>query len=71
MRQRGTRYKPGENVGVGNDDTLFAKLDGTAKGGFILPIAHTLKIPVRFIGVGEKIDDLIPFSAKSFAEALL
>jgi fused signal recognition particle receptor len=50
---------------------IIAKLDGTAKGGFILPIAHTLKIPVRFIGVGEKIDDLIPFSAKSFAEALL
>jgi fused signal recognition particle receptor len=50
---------------------IITKLDGTAKGGFILPIAHALKIPVRFIGVGEKIDDLIPFSAKSFAEALL
>jgi fused signal recognition particle receptor len=50
---------------------VITKLDGTAKGGFILPIAHTLKIPVRYIGVGEKVDDLIPFSAKDFAEAIL
>jgi fused signal recognition particle receptor len=50
---------------------VITKLDGTAKGGFILPIAHALKIPVRYVGVGEKIDDLIPFSAKDFAEALL
>jgi fused signal recognition particle receptor len=50
---------------------IITKLDGTAKGGFILPIAHTLKIPVRYVGVGEKIDDLIPFSAKGFAEAIL
>jgi fused signal recognition particle receptor len=50
---------------------IITKLDGTAKGGFILPIAHTLKIPVRYIGVGEKVDDLIPFSAKDFAEAIL
>jgi fused signal recognition particle receptor len=50
---------------------VITKLDGTAKGGFILPIAHTLKIPVRYIGVGEKIDDLIPFSARDFSEAIL
>jgi fused signal recognition particle receptor len=50
---------------------IITKLDGTAKGGFILPIAHTLKIPVRYVGVGEKIDDLIPFSARGFAEAIL
>jgi len=49
---------------------VITKLDGTAKGGFILPIAHLLKIPVRYVGVGEKIDDLIPFNAKEFAEAL-
>lgn len=48
----------------------ITKLDGTAKGGFILPIAHLLKIPVRFVGVGEKIDDLVPFSAQEFSEAL-
>lgn len=50
---------------------VITKLDGTAKGGFILPIAHTLKIPVRYIGVGEKMEDLIPFSAKDFSEAIL
>ncbi len=49
---------------------VITKLDGTAKGGFILPIAHLLNIPVRYVGVGEKIDDLIPFNAKEFAEAL-
>lgn len=49
---------------------VVTKLDGTAKGGFILPIAHLMKIPIRYIGVGEKIDDLIPFTAKDFAEAL-
>lgn len=50
---------------------VVTKLDGTAKGGFILPIAHTLQIPVRYIGVGEQMDDLIPFSAKAFADAIL
>lgn len=50
---------------------VITKLDGTAKGGFVLPIAHTLKIPIRYIGVGEKMDDLVPFKARIFAEALL
>jgi len=58
------------NDAVGISGIVITKLDGTAKGGFILPIAHLLKIPVRYIGVGEKIDDLIPFSAKDFAEAM-
>ncbi|MDR2017781.1 MAG: signal recognition particle-docking protein FtsY [Syntrophobacterales bacterium] len=49
---------------------VVTKLDGTAKGGFILPIAHLMKMPIRYIGVGEKIDDLIPFSAEDFAEGL-
>ncbi|MBA4417744.1 MAG: signal recognition particle-docking protein FtsY [Syntrophus sp. (in: bacteria)] len=49
---------------------VVTKLDGTAKGGFILPIAHLLKIPIRYIGVGEKMDDLIPFSARDFSRAL-
>jgi fused signal recognition particle receptor len=50
---------------------VITKLDGTAKGGFVLPIAYLLKIPIRYIGVGEGIDDLIPFSAKEFAAALI
>ncbi len=49
---------------------IVTKLDGTAKGGFLLPIAHTLKLPILFIGVGEKMDDLIPFRAKEFATAM-
>jgi fused signal recognition particle receptor len=56
---------------IGLTGIVITKLDGTAKGGFILPIAHTLNIPVRYIGVGEKVDDLIPFSAKDFSEAIL
>jgi fused signal recognition particle receptor len=50
---------------------VVTKLDGTAKAGFIIPIAHLLKIPIRFVGVGEKMEDLIPFRAKDFAKALL
>ena len=46
-------------------------LDGTAKGGVVIAVAQTLQIPVKFIGVGEQIDDLMPFDAKSFAEALI
>jgi fused signal recognition particle receptor len=58
------------NEAIGVTGIVITKLDGTAKGGFILPIAHTLKIPIRFIGVGEKFDDLIPFNARDFAKAL-
>jgi len=49
---------------------VLTKLDGTAKGGIIVSIKSELDIPVKFVGVGEKIDDLQPFDAKSFAEAL-
>jgi fused signal recognition particle receptor len=48
----------------------LTKLDGTAKGGIIFAIAKTLGIPIRFIGVGEKIDDLRAFDAEDFVEAL-
>jgi fused signal recognition particle receptor len=48
----------------------ITKLDGTAKGGVIVAICHELKIPVRFIGVGEKIDDLREFIANDFVDAL-
>ena len=49
---------------------ILTKLDGTAKGGVVIPIAHELKIPVRYIGVGEKIDDLQIFDPSVFVEAL-
>jgi len=49
---------------------VLAKLDGTAKGGVVTAIAKELKIPIRFVGVGEKVDDLIEFSAGDFVESL-
>jgi fused signal recognition particle receptor len=49
---------------------VLTKLDGTAKGGIVLAISHELKVPVRFIGVGEQIDDLQPFDRKAFVDAL-
>ena len=49
---------------------ILTKLDGTAKGGIILSIKKELNVPVKFIGVGEKIDDMQPFDAKEFVSAL-
>ena len=49
----------------------LTKLDGTAKGGIVIAVADTLQIPVKFIGVGEQADDLMPFEARAFVEALL
>jgi fused signal recognition particle receptor len=49
---------------------ILTKLDGTAKGGIILSVKRELGIPVKFIGVGEQIDDMKPFDANEFAEAL-
>jgi fused signal recognition particle receptor len=49
---------------------VLTKLDGTAKGGVIFALAQQLNIPIRYVGVGEKIDDLRPFSAKEFVTAL-
>lgn len=49
---------------------VLTKLDGTAKGGIIIPIKNELGIPVKYIGVGEGIDDLQPFNAKEFAEGI-
>jgi len=50
---------------------ILTKLDGTAKGGVICAIAQEKPVPVYFIGVGEDIDDLRPFVARDFAEALV
>lgn len=49
---------------------VLTKLDGTARGGVVLAIKHELGIPVKFIGVGEQIDDLQPFNPRAFAESL-
>ncbi len=50
---------------------VLTKLDGTAKGGIVIAIAQELQVPVKFIGVGEGIDDLMPFEAENFVEALV
>ena len=50
---------------------VLTKLDGSAKGGIVIAIAQELQVPVKFIGVGEGIDDLMPFEAEKFVEALV
>jgi len=55
---------------VGLTGIVLTKLDGTAKGGVVFAIANRLKLPVKFVGVGEGIDDLIPFNPKDYIEAL-
>ena len=49
----------------------LTKLDGTAKGGIVIAVADSLQIPVKFVGIGEKAEDLMPFEPKDFVEALL
>ena len=56
---------------AGVTSIALTKLDGTAKGGIVIAVADTLQIPVKFVGVGEQADDLMPFEAKGFVEALL
>ncbi|MCK5376031.1 MAG: signal recognition particle-docking protein FtsY [Acidobacteria bacterium] len=56
---------------AGVDGVVLTKLDGTAKGGVILAIADGLKLPVRWVGVGEDADDLLPFVAEDFVDSLL
>ena len=53
------------------DGIVLTKLDGTAKGGVVIAISVELELPVLYVGVGEKLDDLIPFDAKDFVDALI
>jgi fused signal recognition particle receptor len=55
---------------AGVNGIVLTKLDGTAKGGIAVAIAHDLKLPIRYVGVGESIDDLLPFSPDEYVEAL-
>tara|TARA_R110002072_G_scaffold21902_8_gene77244 strand:- start:1008 stop:1967 length:960 start_codon:yes stop_codon:yes gene_type:complete len=59
------------NEMIGVDGIVLTKLDGTAKGGIVFSLADELNIPIRFIGVGEQIEDLRPFVAAEFIDALL
>lgn len=58
------------NEAVGLDGIILTKLDGTSKGGIIVSIVNELKIPVCYVGVGEGIDDLLPFNAKDYVDSL-
>jgi fused signal recognition particle receptor len=49
---------------------VLTKLDGTAKGGIAVAIAHDLKVPIRYVGVGEAVDDLLPFSPREYVDAI-
>jgi fused signal recognition particle receptor len=55
---------------AGVNGIVLTKLDGTAKGGIAVAIAHDLKLPIRYVGVGEGIDDLVPFSPDEYVDAL-
>ena len=55
---------------IDTDGIILTKLDGTAKGGVVIAISNKLELPVVYVGVGEKIDDLIPFNAEDFINAL-
>ena len=59
------------NEAIGLSGMVLSKLDGTAKGGIIFAIAEKLAIPIRFIGIGESVDDLREFKAHEFVDALL
>ena len=58
------------NEAVGLDGIILTKLDGTAKGGFIISLSYELEIPVCYVGTGEKIDDIEDFDAEEFVDAL-
>ena len=61
------KYKPTIDI----DGIILTKVDGTAKGGVVMAISAEYEIPVVYLGVGEKIDDLLPFDAKEFIDAIL
>lgn len=56
---------------AGVTDLVLTKLDGSAKGGIVVPILERLKLPIAFVGVGEHVEDLIPFDPEAFVEGLL
>ena len=56
---------------AGVTSIALTKLDGTAKGGIVIAVSDALQIPVKFVGVGEKADDLMPFEPRNFVDALL
>jgi len=58
------------NEAVHIDGIILTKLDGTAKGGIVIPIQKELKVPIKYVGLGEKIDDLQSFDYEKFVDAI-
>lgn len=58
-------------LAAGVTDLVLTKLDGSAKGGVVVPILDRLHLPIAFVGVGEGVDDLVPFDAEAFVDGLL
>jgi fused signal recognition particle receptor len=69
--QNGVSQAKSFTEAVGITGIILTKLDSTAKGGIVLAICDQLKIPVRFIGTGETVEDMAPFDPKSFVEAMM
>ena len=69
--QNGLAQAEAFKLAAGITDLILTKLDGTAKGGVAVPILERLKLPIAFVGVGEQVDDLIPFDAEAFVDGLL
>jgi len=69
--QNGLNQAEAFKEAAGITDLILTKLDGSAKGGVVVPILERLKLPIAFVGVGEQVDDLIPFEPEAFVEGLL
>jgi fused signal recognition particle receptor len=69
--QNGLQQAEAFKQAAGVTDLVLTKLDGSAKGGVIVPILERLRLPIAFVGVGEGVDDLIPFDPEAFVDGLL
>ena len=69
--QNGLSQAKGFTAATGVTGLVVTKLDGTARGGVVVPILRDLDLPIEFIGMGEGVDDLYPFDARSYVDALL
>ena len=69
--QNGLQQAEAFKQAAGVTDLVLTKLDGSAKGGVVVPILERLQLPIAFVGVGEGVDDLIPFDPEAFVEGLL
>ena len=69
--QNGIQQAQSFTAAVGVTGIVLTKLDGTSRGGVVIAVEEQLDVPVKYIGVGEGVDDLIPFDPTEFVEALL